>query len=289
MTDERENGDSLPSLVADLFRRIQTECIQRIEKYTIPILGVQNNSIVHDRTGVLYRIGDRYFILTAAHYLESYIQYAIPLYISLNSSTKLPLPLAKAVFHTTEEDGRDVAAISLPPELASEIEPHREFLSQSEVWRHNESVPGFYVFFGYPMDWSGIVLSKTEIHSHALAFACCEYTGKSHSTAFYDKAVHIQLEFDCKAVNPIEETPAKIPTIKGISGCGIWRVADWSPHGFCRSSPAEPRLVGIQNHWFPDLKYIQGTRIGFVLSLILANYPDVKPAMNLVYPHKGGH
>jgi hypothetical protein len=66
---------------------------------------------VHDRTGVLYRIGDRRFVLTAAHHLRGIVQHNIPIYISLNATDKMPLPLAEASFHTTEEDGRDVAAI----------------------------------------------------------------------------------------------------------------------------------------------------------------------------------
>jgi hypothetical protein len=169
--------------------------------------------------------------------------------------------------------------------MASEIEAHRTFVTQSEISLH-ESTPGFYLFFGYPMKWSGIVLSETDIYSRALAFGCREYTGTPHPTIFYDKAVHIQLEFHRTAVNAIDNTTDILPRITGISGCGIWRMADWSPEGFRNSSPKELRLVGIQNHWFPDLKYVQGTRVRFVLSLILANYPDVKPAMDLVYPRK---
>ena len=45
------------------FERIRKECIPSIDAATVPLVAVQNSRIVHDRTGVLYQIGDHHFEL----------------------------------------------------------------------------------------------------------------------------------------------------------------------------------------------------------------------------------
>jgi len=282
MSADAEDSRSLPPFASGFLDRVSTGCIPRVESATVPILGVQDE-IVHDRTGVLYRVGDRRFVLTAAHKLRAIIEHEVPLYLSLNAEDKLPLPLAEAVFHTTEDDGRDVAAISLPTEMASEIEAHREFVRHNEVSLH-ESTPGLYLFLGYPMVWSGIVISESTVYSRPLAFLCREYAGESSPNACHDDAVHLRLEFDQEAFSVTENAKEILPRIGGISGCGIWRIADWSTEGFRRWSPAELRLVGIQHSWSEDQGYIRGTKVGYILSRILEEYPDVEPAMNIMYP-----
>src|SRR5262245_49090124 len=117
----------------DFLASTESNCLPRIEKATVPILGVQENHIRHDRTGVLYRIGDHHFILTAAHDLRQIVQANIPLYVSMNAKDCEPIPLPGAKIHSTEVDGRDVSAIWLPPDLAQEIARHKDFLRHNQV------------------------------------------------------------------------------------------------------------------------------------------------------------
>ena len=46
---------------------LRKECIPGIENATVTLVAIQDEKIVHDRTGVLYRVGDHHFILTASH------------------------------------------------------------------------------------------------------------------------------------------------------------------------------------------------------------------------------
>jgi hypothetical protein len=116
-----------------------------------------------------------------------------------------------------------------------------------------------------------------------MAFATIHHEGPRHATAGFDSAVHMVLTFDRDAIDLVSGKSDILPKLHGISGCGIWQVGDCSEDGLTARSAETITLVGIQHTWFPDLGYIQATRIGFALRLILANYPETEPAMNVVY------
>jgi hypothetical protein len=105
---------ALPEFARDFFARLRAECLPRIEKVTVPFYGIQGNDLKRDRTGVLYKVAGHYFILSASHKLRTIVKNNIPLYIDRTDKRSLPISLAGAVFHGTEEKGRDVAAIRLP-------------------------------------------------------------------------------------------------------------------------------------------------------------------------------
>lgn len=284
MSSTSPPNDRAPGFAAQFLAAVGSEILPQIDRATVPLVGIQDDEIRHDRTGVLYRIADHHFILTASHYLSGIIKHNIPLYISLNAENVMPVPLAEARFHGTEQEGRDVAAILLPNDVAEELGDHRKFIAHNQITIQSDKQPGLYVFFGYPMDWSAHLISDTDLFSRALAFVCRQYEGERHPTAVYHADLNILLEFDPTALNVTQNKTEVLPKLHGISGCGIWRIADWSRRGLQSWSPEDFCLVGIQHRWFPDLKYIQATRIAYALDLILDNYPDLEPAMSLVYP-----
>src|SRR5260370_1101341 len=63
---------------------VNATCLPKIGSVTVPILGIQNDRIVHDRSGILYQVGGHHFVLTASHYLRRIVQENIPLYLSVN-------------------------------------------------------------------------------------------------------------------------------------------------------------------------------------------------------------
>jgi hypothetical protein len=117
-----------------------------------------------------------------------------------------------------------------------------------------------------------------------LVYITRAYAGKRYGGTFYDPNVHVVLEFDQDAVGFPAGDRTRLPSIRGISGCGIWRVANLD--GIAHCSAKRLRLVGLQHRWVRDdhAKYIQGTWIKYALQLILDNYPNLQGPMNLVYP-----
>jgi len=274
--------DDNADFVVQFFARLKEDCVPRIERATVPLYQIPNADIHLDRTGVLYKVAGHHFILTASHHLQSMVEDNTPLYVDSTDGSSLPIPLAGAMFHGTEEHGRDVAAVKLPPDVAAKLLPQNEFLTHSEVRLTDEKADSLYLVFGYPEKWSGVA-TQSSVCSRPLLYVCRPYKGQCNPTAFFDPKVNVILAVEQNAYNIIEETTEVLPPLHGVSGCGIWRVADWSAEELLRWRPEHTCLVALQHHWDPKRDYIRGTWLGYALALIKDNYPDVSAAMDLVY------
>lgn len=277
--------DDQPSTrMRGLLQRLEDNCRHHVDRVSVALYGLQNERVVRDRTGVLYRVADHHFILTAAHDLRGIVQNHIPLFL-LTDTRSDPIPLVDCKFHTTEvDDGRDVAAIKLSDDCVDAIGNARDFLPHSRVDLCDDS-DGFYLVFGYPEAWT-TKSPQGEVSSQPLVFLTQCYDGKRHSTVFFDERVHIALRFETNAAEIRSGNAIRLPALSGISGCGIWRVGDCGGQTPSCWSPEQIRLVALQ-HRLMTVEcgtYLQGTLIRYVLSLIRDNYPVLQPAMSLVYP-----
>ncbi|MEK6676790.1 MAG: hypothetical protein AABZ47_14195 [Planctomycetota bacterium] len=269
----------------ELFKRLESH-VDKIAAATVAILGIQNERIVHDRTGVLYQIGGESFILTASHDLQGIVKSKIPHFVLVNKDGVLPIPLtAPAGVHGTEVDGRDIACISLPDNLAIEIAKHKRFISHDEVRIHDEQ-PGRYVIVGFPAKWSVQKLGDDYLYSHPLVYLCTPFAGQPDSDSAYRREVHILLSIEQDAHELTSKEVENLPDFHGISGCGVWRIPDKLISGSSTSCAEKPTLVAIQNKWHKGLKYIMATRIKWVLDRILDDYPTLNRPMRLIYPTK---
>jgi len=268
--------------VSDFFYRIREEAFPRIEAASVPIYGFQNDEVRQDRTGILFRIADAYFILTAAHNLQAIIQARIPLCADFSVTHHVPIPIVEAEFQATEEGGRDVAAIRLPLSVVEEFPPERIFLTMADMDCKSQPTKGFYALFGFPNAWYRRVddVQRTD----PLAFVGSLYDGEMNPDAFFDPAVHIAMGFDQQAINALTHEEVTIPHINGLSGCGLWRIAPYSKAALTNWNPGKVRLVAIQHRWFSRRCYVQGTWIGHALDLIRDKYPTLQEAMRISYP-----
>ena len=272
----------------DFSARVLSEIAPRIHRSTVAIFGVQDDEIPHDRTGVLYRCGDRHFILTAAHKLGETLKHKIPCVVSPNEDDAPPVSLAGADVHYSEDNGRDVAAIVLPPDASREISKWKTFLSHADVRLDDSGDSGLYVLCGFPKEWSGRTVDGKTIRSEPLFYLALPFTGKPDSRSRFDPVLHMLLEFDRSAVDGTTQEGVELPEPHGISGCGVWRVCELSARGLESWSPDDVSLVAIQHRWSGHGKYIMATRIRFMLDFILKNYPELRPAMSLLYRRRPG-
>src|SRR5205085_4415305 len=73
--------------------------------------------------------------------------------------------------------------------------------------------------------------------------------------------------------------------IQGISGCGIWLVADRQRKKPLDSLGVEDcKLVAIEHTYDQDAGLVAGTWIDLALLLIASKFPETKAAIDLVYP-----
>ncbi len=269
--------------VAAFFDKLNTDILPKIDKVTVPLHGVQDDVLKHDRTGVLYQVADHHFILTAAHWLRDIIQHNILLFIPTYGAADPGIPLVGALFHTTEKEIRDVGVIHLDEATAEKLKSRKEFLRHGKVCISDADPEGLYVVFGYPEEWFGRT-ADSELITRPLPYFCQRYSGETMPDSGYDPQLHMALGFDRNVVTTQDYSRQTLPTARGMSGCGIWRVADCSKEGVERWSTKELRLVGIQHTWCNERKYLLGTRIQYALQVVSMNYPELERPLDLIYP-----
>ena len=89
---------------ATFLRRVRDEGFRLIEAATVPLYGFQDNQVKQDRTGILFRVADKHFILTAAHRLRKILGAEIPLLADFSVRHRIPIPLVQGKFWMTEEE-----------------------------------------------------------------------------------------------------------------------------------------------------------------------------------------
>ncbi len=284
MSNIEENSEQAGDDVLDTFLcRVRDEAIPKIDASTVPIYGFQDKQVKQNRTGVLFRIADTHFILTAAHVMQEIIQARIPLLADFSTRHKIPIPLVEGWFHMTEEkDGRDVAAIAIPPSVVADLPAHRQFLTLADIETEPESKRGFYLAFGFPTEWYR--KDQDLYRTDPLSFLTAIFEGELNPDAFFDSKVHIALTFEHNAINALTREELSLPQVNGMSGCGLWRIVNYSKAEIVAWSADKIRLVAIQHRWFNQRQYIQGTWITYVLGLIWDNYPSLREAMKISYP-----
>lgn len=277
------NDDSSERL-RSAFSAIETGCVGRIDRASVPILAVQDDRIRHGYTGVLYRIGDDHFVITAAHHLRSIVEAEVPLYLSMNRPGVMPLPLADARFHSTEEEDRDITAIWLPADLAHEVATHKDFLSHNQIDMHAADKRAAFAFFGYPKEWSGHVIADEHIASLGLALVTFGYDGSREQLSRYDPKLHMLLNVPSDARNHHRDKVEMLPDLRGISGCGVWQVGDIVGNEIRPRDENSVTLVAIEHKWSRKFGYVMATRIGYAMEFIAEMFPTARTAMNIVYP-----
>lgn len=281
--------------VAEFFQRVYDEAVPTFDRATVAFYGIQNDRIVKDRTGVLVRIAGATFILTASHDLREIVENNILLYVSWNERTELPIPLHDSRFHTTECESqlgerdvvRDVAAIRLGESAVQDIlAGGRTPLNLCDISMNQDRSPALFFMFGFPQAWFRVEQSGPKCLP--LVYGTGIYDGEhwSESQVGYDPKVHLLLDFKRDATPASGQTPA-LPGyegIKGVSGCGIWRVTGL--HGsFGNWKPTQCKLVAIQHRYYEKPGYLHTTWVQYGISRIFDDYPQLKSAATIVYPN----
>jgi hypothetical protein len=282
--------------VAEIFQRILDEAVPIFDCATVALYRIQDERFALNNTGVLLRIADDVFILTASHHLRKKVHNSVPLYVSWNDRTDLPIPLHDALFHTTEFDSRwrerdvvrDVTAIKLSDFAAKEIlNAGRTPLCLRDISMNQDRSPAVFLMFGFPQAWFRV--EKSGPKCLPLVYPCAIYQGDhwAGSKIGYDPKVHLLLDFTRDAIDPIDRQPKTLPDyrgIQGVSGCGIWRVIDLNTP-IDRWKPGKCKLVAIQHRYYEEPGYLLTTWIQYAIDRIFDDYPELKSAAAIVYPN----
>lgn len=285
LTDCEEKAMSDVDEPPELLERVRKEALPRIFEATVPFYAVQNEQVVRDRSGVLFRVGADYFIITCAHYLADIIAGNIYLYVGNDPDNGLPVPIPDALFHGTEDTSRDIAIFKLTSRKAKIIAATKRPIGLADLALDIDRRPGFFVVCGFPQAWLSVL--REAVDSAPLYFLASYYAGEPSPTSEpkHDPNVHALFTFERKAIrHDLQEvTLPSLEGIKGISGCGVWRVLD-EDQDLKAWRPEKCKLVAVEHFYSQTKGYVQGTWVRHALGRLIDDYPSVRQAMSLLLP-----
>lgn len=281
---------------------VHNEIVPWVEKRTIPFFhlekDVQTNKhedgiIAKDRTGVFIRIAEKHYILTAAHHITDLIANEMFLYVSLDEENNLPIPITKDEIAISDESTLDIAAIRLLDDTANKLLQRHTPLSLPEIPADCRESDGFYLIVGYPRAGAEFSVEKWNaphsIKTESLKFISTRRLNEwKHDKLQYSSDMHIVVEMSEKAVSGTTDKKENLPDhkgIEGISGCGIWFIADRK-----KSKPlseygiSDCKLVAIEHSYDDTASRVAGTWIDLALAFLALNFPETREPMKLVYP-----
>jgi hypothetical protein len=245
---------------------------------------------------VLLRIGTSCFVVTAAHNIPDMIRDDIYLFMSWDDDEKCPIPITTDQIAVSDEATLDIAAIKLLDETAAKLLRRHTPISLADVARNCQSSDGVFLIVGYPRAGTRFSEQKWndpephEIETESLKFRCKRLRdGWMHDKLKYSPNIHIVVGMSQNAVSCTTGQAEVLPDhsgIQGISGCGIWLIADRrAGKRLVEFGVEDCKLVAIEHSYDEDAGRVAGTWIDVALKFLAMKFPETRAAMSLVYPH----
>jgi hypothetical protein len=259
-----------------------------ISRSTVSIYGYHQNAVHQNGSGVLLEIGEKHFLLSAAHVIDFTSIHGIT-YMLSPAEGKEPVPLVNFNAGTSalpphrdpkdpdmrDDDPLDVGFIELNDEIVHRLLPVRRFATLREVDVDNKLKLGCYLILGYPHKLSTTDSLKQKANAVPLRSVTelCDDPADQ-----FDPTMLVRLKYPEKGLNADMDEVA-VPNPKGMSGCGIWRIAEIKKRD--KWNKDDVKLVAIDYKWSGQRRYIHGTRVRYVLELIYRFYPSIRSIMDL--------
>lgn len=226
-------------------------------------------------SGVLLRISDEVFLLTAAHVADE----------RGSGNLFLPgrgeiVPVSGHFAHILvpkggkrADDKIDVAYFRLSEDLRTNLDPSLRVLIRDDVLLHDQLFEGdCYTFAGYPG-------TKSRLRHDGIATEPFTYTGGAASEGDYERlgyspTEHIVMRFSRKgAFTLLQQGKQTAPHPRGMSGGGVFA---W-PKDLCkRVKVPSLKLVGIAHTYHERHHCMVATRLNAYLACIFANNPALQ-------------
>lgn len=252
------------------------------------VVDEQGNSTVWG-TGILLEIGLKNLVVTAAHVAVD--AKTLPLAIGIPNSD---VPFVKIegceIYHSTSkcgdhtDDELDLAVIDLSEELVARIRETRQFLRVRDLDLGDRITSfGMYLVLGLPKVWSNQEENKTT--SEVLSMSTLPQAFESVSfVENLNPRSHFVLDYGRTSFFGRDGREiVKPPPPKGISGCGVWRIATAADMQRPDFLPP-PQLVGIVTGWYESKLVLKGSRFALALGIILTKFPELNRVLRLAWP-----
>lgn len=280
-----------PEQIRQFIKRMHQECMVQIHRSIVPFYAEQNGEPKQCGTGVLLQIADKHFVLTAAHVLDLRHRHNLPLGISngVGGHSLIPfqqIPITASAIPESgdrNDDCFDIGVGELPQSIVEELRLGKQFLHLRDIDPYDKQErTSWYFLLGFPSAANPTNVQARVVSYHGFAYGCQLYSGDRGELPRFNRDVEIALDFGHLRKKDEDGNPIEAPPPRGLSGCGIWRLAEPGV-SIASWNSGEKRLVGIQHTWNKDLQVLRGTRINYVFRLIRRKYPELLPAFRLNY------
>lgn len=238
------------------------------------------NPIAHG-SGVLLQIADVGFLLSAGHVLVNTEQNPTDtVMIAPNAGAPALVPLVGVEIARTQDlEHADFGFARLPPQIREQLSTCKRFVRLSELALEETPSGECYSVMGFPREWA-----KLDPHEHVVSLTrLCYSTGLLRG----DPAFSISTESIVLALGTsntaFNDVASRLPNLRGMSGCGIWRMYGPESGTHLRSWSSDfIRLAGIE-HSVVGSKAIKGVAIPYIVETIAATYPELRGPIDLAW------
>ena len=267
-------------------------CQPTITKYTVCIYVWQerNRKLAVAGTGVLLRVADRSFMLSAAHVMDLTFNHKMPFAAHVGSGAEKPIPLAFIARKSSDPppdishgdpdlrdgDPLDISIAELTPETAQRLAARYRFLTLNDFDPFPVQKADEMLVFGYPAALSQPGDGDIELENWPLSYFTQPLQIPPEPR---DEDKEILVRYDRSSADS-EGNATEVPHPAGFSGCGIWRLFR-PPIDPALARVEDIRLVGIQHRWRPKSHYIVGTSVRHFFDMLWGCYPDLRPVLGM--------
>lgn len=250
------------SIVSEIYKNNQTF------KATIPVYLRESAAKIPELvgSGVLVRIRNRIFLLTAGHVAEHKNKGD---YFTLGKSgfTELWGNFTRLahVSGRVANDSLDVAYLELHKDFASAVDPKFQAIESQDMFAQaSSSLLHNYTFAGFT--WRKNKVKGKTIQTEFITYSGPEIAEKEYIALGLKRDRHIAIRFNCRKTFSVAKNRLRIsPHPEGMSGGGVYL---WNEEAM-KNWPVRLPLAGIANRFISDKSVLIATRLNIYMGSIL--------------------
>jgi hypothetical protein len=233
---------------------------------TVAIYAWHEKRVHLNGSGVLLNIGDGYFLVSAAHVLDLAMIHKIGAFLSPTVLGEEPIQVDGVACGTSplpphrdrhdvdmrDDDPYDVGFVELNQEMVNRLLPVRRFVTLREVDVDDGLRRGCYLVLGFPKARLQREVNQDCVNLradplHYLTELCDDPQDE------FDPTFQVRLKYPEIGLAD-DRKEMKVPHPRGLSGCGIWRLADMKPSASW--SRDDVKLAAIDHMWHGERRYV---------------------------------
>ncbi len=260
---------------------------------TVSIVLAHDSAVHQFGTGILFRVGNHSFVVTAAHVIKEANAHGKTLGITSAEDSIVAVPgtwmCSSEGQYGSSGDPFDVAVQRLPKDAIDKI-GSKTYLTFKDIEFQAQSATAVYTLFGYPGIWSNSTTTDTDrLEIKPLQYTAFAYDRDTNLLENYQERFHLLLDAELTQATADDGTPAKISdnngndaaspsALGGISGCSVWRIGDLK-NSINEWSQTPPRIVGVLTGGYNLINAFIATKWVAVSTLLHEAFPEVRKAM----------